>query len=435
MSGSHHFAFIDPTELDQVKRQIMSGDNGLVESLGKLTEEADAVSSQEIITVLDKGGIAPSGDKKDFWSIGAYSWPNVESADGLPYRYRDSKYNPEAYESREYDKGSYEGMVKAVKTLVLAWYFTGESRYSSRAADLLRAWFVDPSTCMRPNFRYAASRPGVFDGHHSGVIEGVILIELLDYAALLENSPSWSIEDQEGLRAWFLQLSHWLARSRFGRAEAATTNNHSAYYLAQTMAFAMFGGNHARARAVVPLALRQMKVQVAADGTLPSEIRRPNSFYYAVYGLWAFVIIARLSERYGEDVWRHSCGTRDAPPLARSLAWLAPYCSEELEWPLPRYGTGVPNDALPMFWIASRAYENSALDRVVDHLIELDRPDHVALVYPSRPKRSDSEDNLFRATQRGVTQSPNHAGAFRRAQKKFRAGLVVLRILPEGRIP
>lgn len=433
MTEPHHFVFIDPIELTETRERLRAGDPALTLALAALVAEADAAATLSIGTVMDKDGIAPSGNKHDFWAIGAYSWPNPESADGLPYVYRDSRYNPEAYDSREYDKGEYSRMVSAVRTLALAWFFTHDARYALRAGELLRAWFVEPSTRMNPHFRHAAARPGVFDGHHSGVIEGAILIEMLDYVALLDDAPAWSLEDRTALRRWFRELSEWYAHSAFGRAEAATTNNHSSYYLAQVMTFAMYGGDHKRARAVVRLARRQLRTQIDPDGTLPREIARPNTFYYAVYGLRVFVVLARLGDRYDADLWGFRDRGRYAPVIPRALAWLAPFCSGHTEWTLPRYDSGIPSDALPMYRIAARRYRSVVVHRVLEHLATQERTDHARLLYPPTLTPDDADAGLFATIATGRTRAPE--GKLRRLFFKVRSALILMRLLPEGRLP
>lgn len=414
---------------------VRSGDPVRTAAVSGVILEADEALSLPITSVLDKVGIAPSGEKQDFWAIGAYSWPNPATRNGLPYVYRDSEYNPEAYQSATYDKGAYSGMVAAVKVLALAWYFTADTRYASRAADVLRTWFIDPATRMHPHFRHAAARPGEYDGHHSGGIEGVILIEMLDYVALLSDAPEWSDTDLAGMRQWFAEMSDWYAHSTFGRAEASTTNNHSSYYLAQVMAFACFAGNDHRARAVIPLAKRQLRAQVAADGMLPREIARPNSYYYALYGLRAFVILARLAERYDADLWRYSRHRHESPVLARGLAWLAPYCSGLREWTLPRHESGHPKDALAVYWLAARAYDARVLHDVVAHLSETQRTGHSTLVYGPLAQPTDTEAAWFTPPEDTPIRPPSYGGPCSRAKRIARSALVSLRLMPEGRIP
>lgn len=435
MHESHQYVFIDPGELAESRNRVRAGDTKLVAALAHLVEDAELALAKNIGTVVDKNGIAPSGHKRDFWAMGAYSWPNPDTATGLPYVYRDSQYNAEASESRQFDKGPYSAMVAATKTLSLAWFFTGDMRYASRAADLIRAWFTDPKTRMRPNFRHAAARPGVFDGHHSGVIEGVVLIEMLDYIALMGKSSAWSQTDHAEIRKWFLELSHWYAHSTFGRKEAAATNNHSSYYLAQVMAFAIFGGDHERAQAVIPLARKQLRRQVAEDGSLPREIARPNDFHYSVYGLQAFVVLARLSDRYNADLWHFRRRERHTPILARALAWLAQYCSGDKPWTWPEFDSGQPALALPMYRIASRTYESSELSRVVMHLSGSDRHDHAALIYPPPAPSSDAESALFQTPRAVQAATGGNTRVLGRARKKLRTGLVTMRALPEGRLP
>lgn len=345
----------DRSELSRVRDEVRAGEPTLAAAVERLRVEAEALLRLAPTSVIDKTSVAASGDPHDFFAIGAYSWPDPSKPGGLPYIYRDSETNPEATTSTDYDKGPYEEMTRRVAILALAYFYTDDTRFAAHGTKLLRAWFCNVETRMNPNFRYAAGRPGVWDGHFSGVIEGVYLIEMLDAVALLEDSPLWSESDSHQLRSWFGELSDWLVTSPFGRREVFTSNNHGSYVLAQIIAFSAFAGQTGRARRAVVVARKQLRRQIKADGSLPRELDRVDGWFYSFYGLRAFVLIARLSEVQGFNLWR------DEPRLAQACSSLASYATGHDRWTFGRGSKPWKRDAAQLFRIAARAYESTLL--------------------------------------------------------------------------
>lgn len=147
---------------------------------------------------MDKTSVAACGEPHDFFAIEAYSWPNPSTQDGLPYQYRDSETDHKALTSKAYNKGRYVQMTERVATLALAYCFTADVRYAAYAAEFkyLRTWFADAETQMNRNFRFAAARPGVRDGHFSETIAGLYRIDMLRYVALSDASSEWNGSDK-----------------------------------------------------------------------------------------------------------------------------------------------------------------------------------------------------------------------------------------------
>ncbi len=69
-------------------------------ALVALRHEADAALKQEPVRVVDKTSVPPSGDKRDYYDLSPYFWPNPNSPDGLPYIFRDGHVNPEVETKR-----------------------------------------------------------------------------------------------------------------------------------------------------------------------------------------------------------------------------------------------------------------------------------------------------------------------------------------------
>ena len=108
-------------------------------------------------SVMDKTMTADSGDKNDYRSMGPYWWPDPSKPDGLPYIRKDGQRNPEL---DKLDRNKLGDMSKAVTTLGLAYYFSGDEKYAQKAVDFLNVWFLDAKTKMNPHLTYGQTIPG-----------------------------------------------------------------------------------------------------------------------------------------------------------------------------------------------------------------------------------------------------------------------------------
>jgi hypothetical protein len=431
----HHFVDFRPEDLATLRERLRVGDNELAGTYSLLLQQADLVLSKRISSVLDKTSVPPSGDKQDFFAIGHYSWPNPDTADGIPYIRRDGMSNPEAYASEKYDKGPFQSMVTDVNVLALAYYYSGDEHYAEKAAAFLRSWFINPTTRMNAHLRHAAAQPGVHDGLNSGIIEGVILIEMLDYVALLNGAAAWSDDDILALKRWFLQFSDWVVNSSFGVREFLTTNNHGSYYLAQVMSFAGYGGNHQRAESAIRFVKKQMDQQFASDGSMPRETKRSNAFFYSVYGLRAFVVLARIAERYGVDLWNYRIKNQEHPAIAKSFYFLSPYLTGQEEWSGARLDSGFTPYAIQICRMAGAAYQAPLFDQMVKFLVaqpNATSPYDSLVGFPYitiNPKANVHSMNNATGRIKPTTESK-----FVSLKKKIAKQMIISGVWPQGRL-
>src|SRR5438270_5098087 len=219
---------VDARRLAGARRNVLAGDRAFDAALKKLEADAKKALAAGTFSVTSKAATPPSGDKHDYMSQAPYFWPNPKTPGGLPYVRRDGERNPEI--NKITDHHTLDQMEEAVETLALAYYFRGDEAYAAKAAQLLRAWFLDPATRMNPNLQYAQYIPGVNTGRGIGLIETRGLTRVVDAVGLLEGSKSLTEADRRGVADWFANCRQWMQESKNGRDEAAAQNNHGTYY-------------------------------------------------------------------------------------------------------------------------------------------------------------------------------------------------------------
>lgn len=320
---------IDGRKLAETKRRIQSGDKTFAAALAKLETDARRAMQQKPSSVVTKTVIPPSGDKHDYTSQAPYFWPNPTKPDGLPYVRRDGERNPEI--NKITDHLALDQMDSAVRTLALAYYFKADEKYAAKAADLLRAWFLDPATRMNPNLEYAQFIPGVNTGRGIGLIETRGLVDVVDAVGLLAGSKSWSAADQKGLESWFGKFLQWMLESKNGREESRAKNNHGTYYDVQTIAFALYVGKNDLAKQIAETAKeKRIALQVEPDGRQPLELERTKAWSYSNMNLDGLMQLARLAENVDIDLWSYK--TKDGRGIRTALEYLYPFAIEGRQW-------------------------------------------------------------------------------------------------------
>jgi hypothetical protein len=320
---------IDGRKLAETKRRIQSGDQTFAAALAKLETDARRAMQQKPLSVVTKAVTPPSLDMHDYMSQAPYFWPNPNKPDGLPYIRRDGERNPEL--TRITDHFALGQTERAVRTLSLAYYFKEDEEYATKAALLLRAWFLNPATRMNPNLQYAQFIPGVNTGRGFGLIETRGLVNVVDAIGLLAGSKSWRAADQKGLEAWFSKFLEWMQESRNGRDEAAAKNNHGTFYDVQAMSFALFLRRNDLAKRIAEAAKeKRIALQVEPDGRQALELERTKAWNYSNMNLDGLMLLARLAESVNADLWTYQ--TKDGRGIRAALDYLYPYAAEGRQW-------------------------------------------------------------------------------------------------------
>jgi len=370
---------LDVKYLQAARRRIRDGDKSLAPALAGLDRDAQRALNAGPFSVVHKQATPPSGDKHDYMSQAPYFWPNPDTTNGLPYIRRDGERNPEI--NRFPDHRVMDEMVEAVETLALSYYLDGNNAYASKAAELLRAWFLDPATRMNPHLQYAQAIPGINTGRGIGLIETRGLTRVVDAIGLLTGSKALTEADQRGLQEWFDKFLRWMRESQNGRDEAAAKNNHGTYYDVQAASFALFVDRQDLAREVLQMAKqKRIAVQIEPDGRQPLELARTKAWSYSIGNLQGLMLLARLGENVGVDLWQFE--TADGRSIRRAFDYLAPFAAGEEKWPYRQLGGFSPRALAPVVRRLAGKFPN---DRYRALLLKFQEEDPASRTHLLRP--------------------------------------------------
>ncbi|MGB6034511.1 MAG: alginate lyase family protein [Bacteroidota bacterium] len=342
------------------KGAIAGGDTSYDLAMRILRKEAEQALSVRAASVMEKALTPPSGDKHDFMSIGGYYWPDPTKPDGMPWIYRDGKVNPDRVRYGDHIK--FAKMAGAVWKLGLAYHMTGEEEYARHATSLLRVWFLDPATRMKPNLRYSHAQPGVFEGSYYGIIHLGIMPLFIDCLGMLVPSSSWTEKDHSRMVDWFVQFLDWMLNDEDAQEARRVWNNHGTNYDQAAVSFALFAGRRGLARRILEECTKErVDRQIRPDGRLPYELERNRAIGYTAATVAKFLDLATMGEILGVDLWNYA--SPDGSSIQRAIDFLAPYADPAAEWPftdydVQRYGVKPFSRLRSLLQRASLAYDD-----------------------------------------------------------------------------
>lgn len=301
--------------------------------------EADKALKFEPVSVTAKTKVPPSGDKRDYMSLARYFWPNPDTPNHLPYVRHDGKTNPEINEIPDHEYVDHTA--SAVRSLALGYYVTGDDKYAAKAGELLRYFFLSPTTGMNPNLQFAQYIPGVNTGRGTGILDARPLALVVDALGLLQGAKSWTAEDEAAMRKWFTAYYQWVTTSKAGEQEHAAPNNHGSWYAAQVAAIAAYLGKTGDLQKIaVEVRDKRIPSQFDKAGMQKYELARTNSFSYSAFNLEALTECAQIVKSTGVDLYAVK------PGILTGLDALLPYDAQH-KWPHEQITEGKEDSICP----------------------------------------------------------------------------------------
>jgi hypothetical protein len=327
--GGRRTFYLKPDQQEAI-RAVRESDPVVARAYAALIAQADAALPHRPGSVMDKTTVPLSNDRHDYLSIAPYWWPDPANPTG-PYVRRDGEVNPKR-DTDAYDRTAIGRMSTDAETLSLAYFYSGDRRYADKAAQVIRAWFLDPATAMNPNATFAQAVPGRENGRAEGVLDTNAFQPVIDAVGLIGPSGALSDAEVKTLEAWFGHYVDWMLSSPTGREEQAAKNNHGMWFDAQLTQYALFARRPDIARrTILDFPKRRIAVQFDPSGSLPGELTRTRSFHYSIYALDPAYDVAEMAGCLGVDLWNYA--DDKGRGLRRATDFIAAYRGRQADWP------------------------------------------------------------------------------------------------------
>jgi Alginate lyase len=298
----------------------------------RILRAADSALTLAPITITKFHAEHSVGGPNDFYSNGDYWWPDPFKTDGLPYIQRDGETNPGNFNEHRL---AMRELRDAVAALGAAYKISGDEKYATKAALLLKVFLLDDATRMNPNLQYTQAIPGRDNGNGRsfGIIDGLHLIEIPQAIVAMEKSPAFTPELKAGLRKWFADLDEWMATSKNGHEEANAKNNHGVAFWLQFACYARFTGDEAK----LAECRRQFKEvfvpnQMATNGSFPAELKRTKPYAYSIFQLDNMTTLCQVLSTPDDNLWKFELP--DGRGIRKAVEYLYPYLADKSSWPL-----------------------------------------------------------------------------------------------------
>ncbi len=344
---------MDAKRLADIKKKWQEKDVAILRLTDSLLKQANGYLKMKPVSVMDKQFTPVSGNKHDYMSQAPYFWYDSTKPNGLPYMRKDGVRNPEIYKIT--DRTYLGNLENATRALSLAWFITGDEKYASKSAELLKTWFLDENTRMNPHLEYGQAIPGINTGRGIGLIETVALTNIADAAILLQGARSWTEADHSSLQKWYAQFLNWMLTSKNGRDEHAAKNNHGTWYYAQVIDFSLFTGDKDKAKQLAEESKKRLDSQLTKEGKQPLELERTNGLGYSTMNLRGWFTVATLAEKTGVDLWNYP--TSKSADLRTAFDWLLPYALGEKKWEYQQISKYNKSEIYPLLLQASAAFK------------------------------------------------------------------------------
>ena len=305
------------------------------------------------------------GEPQDFFSESDEWLPNPDSPTA-PYIHSNRDLNPDAFTAHT------EALINLslyVPALTAAFLLTRTTQpdlarqFADHAVSHLRAWFINPSTLMKPELLYAQLIPGPplsnpSPSRFQGIIEAIQLVEVAQSIPFLESSSALSSKDLEAIHSWFAAYLDWLTTSRLAGLARDQKDHHGTSWLLQAAAFTSLTVKDDAALTTLRHHFRSvtLRAEIVADGSFPHELATPNPYRNSLFNLDMLAVLCDLLSTRFDSVWTYEL--QDGPGMRSVIARHYPFILSRHAWPYLADATRFNELPLrqPSLLLAARAY-------------------------------------------------------------------------------
>ncbi len=267
-----------------------------------------------------------------------------------------------------------------VACLSAAFVLTGESKYTARVAEHLRASLLTTKTRMEPSFNTAGcvsgSASGTPVGTPAGIVDLVPLAELARALSFLIDNECLAATEWDAVRIWFASANDWLNTNRAALIARDVKDHRASAWLLIASAFARL----ARDENALEACRKQfrsptLRNQIRADGVFPQEVATPNPYRNTLLNFDLLAGACQLLNSPFDPLWNHELV--DGVGLRVVAAYLYPVIAHPEHWSFIADAVAFRDlpGRRPGLLFAGRAY---------------DRPEYVA-AWQGAPAASSSE--------------------------------------------
>jgi len=327
-----HTIVLDGAKLVAIRQQLAgTPSQQLTAAFTALKKSADAALTAGPWSVMDKKTTV-SPDKHDYYSLATYFFPNPSTPDHCPYVHEDGKWGPDVATTG--DLTARARAWQAISDLTLAWFYTGDAKYASRAELDIRTWFLNSATKMNPNMTFGQVVPCTTVGRKEGIIESSEAItQVVDALAILDSgAPGWSSTDHSGMVAWLTKFLTWMRTSSLGKAESKATNNHGTFKDLQDAVLELYVGQTATAKTLIQsVRTNRIAKQIKGDGSQPAELSRTRPWHYINFNAQALCRLAGAGRNVGVNLWAYKAS--NGATIAKAIDFMIPAATKgESAW-------------------------------------------------------------------------------------------------------
>lgn len=296
-----------------------------------LLANANKALKRKAESVVYKSLIPPSKDKHDYLSISRYWWPNENTPNGLPWVQKKGQANPST-KTDQVDRTRLDRTIRNIRSLALAYYFSGNEAYAKKGVELVDTWFINDKTFMNPHLEYAQLVPGKKGSRSAGIIDGRgIGIYVMDAVKILKQTKYWDEDKELFFNEWVSEYLDWLVKSRLGEQASEKKSNHGTWYLLHVAGVAWYINDIDTVKSMSVLAEKLIDQQIDSTGLFVHEVDRSDSFFYSAFNMEGLSRLSMITSKVGSNLWRYkndkNIGIIDA------LNYLAKYSKGDVKWP------------------------------------------------------------------------------------------------------
>lgn len=231
-----------------------------------------------------------------------------------PYEKRDGQRNPDTAAIE--DAQNFRNATRGAFLNAVSYALTFEDCYAKQAASIVRVFFLDPKTAVRPHLKYgqivrgpqaAGSDNDWSTGTHRAIIDWRHLVKLANAVIILRElqSKAWTDDDDKAIRYWAEAYFTWLTDDPLSLKAKNATNNFVSFWYSQAISIQLLLDDKARAVALANDYFRgSFRQLIAANGDQPQESGRTRAVHYRAFGVEPMILNARMAAWAGSsDLW------------------------------------------------------------------------------------------------------------------------------------